>query len=134
MILRLYCPSDRAILLLALQGSTYTFLSDVNVLPGWHFTPKPLQPIYEQLINCAQAHLPHLSPQTIEIIDDFEESVENSTLYLAKVTHTGGVSLPILMRGMPKNRNRLAYLKAWQFLLGTHLDTLEAIEHKKEKT
>lgn len=37
-------------------------------------------------------------------------------------------TVPSLIRGMPKTRNRLAYLKAWQILTGAHQETLEAVE------
>lgn len=37
-------------------------------------------------------------------------------------------TVPSLIREMPANRNRLAYLKAWQILTGAHQESLEAVE------
>lgn len=40
--------------------------------------------------------------------------------------------IPNLLSNMPKNRNRLPYVKCWQIIMGTHKDHISAKEIKKK--
>ena len=56
---------------------------------------------------------------------------------LSKISWQEWSTLPVLIRNMPKDRNRLAYLKAWQVLTGAleestkALDVHEVVKHLK---
>tara|TARA_B100000524_G_C23620537_1_gene359528 strand:- start:651 stop:1058 length:408 start_codon:yes stop_codon:yes gene_type:complete len=42
------------------------------------------------------------------------------------------MTMPEILKGMEKNKKRLDYLKAWQFLMGAHKTKLEAYEVRKK--
>ena len=66
------------------------------------------------------------------------EPEQNEWLYLLKVEPEKIVSqfqllsMPEVLRTMEKNRTRLAYLKAWQFLMGAHQSDLTALEVRRK--
>ncbi len=96
--------------------------------------------VNEHLIIGAQKVLgPELTGKQIEIHQEFDAPVglksgHCATLYLATVSaeHKLGSkdwsTMPDLIRGMPKNRGRLAYLRAWQVLGGALEDNVKAFE------
>ncbi len=131
----LYCKTDDAILLVAInQDNRIKFLTqNQKDLPGLHFEVKArtpiqvqLQEVFEKIVTLNQNHF-------LEIIQDFSESVQNLstgktlTLYLGKITLPSELkqnislkTLEELFKEMPKNKNRIVYLRLIQTLLGVH--------------
>lgn len=143
MPLHVYCPTQKAIVLVAFLSPEKTLLfPSQNVrFPGLHLEAKPRVPIYDQILSHIekQCQLPGLG-RKFELDPSFAETVwmgnEEATLYfgwvrnleapLPRYLHT----LPILIRGMNKDRARLPYLKAWQALSGSREQDIRAVEFK----
>ncbi len=141
MALHLYCPTPRAILLLGFvnEQDILVFPSQSTVVPGLHFENKPLVPINDQIVQCVEQYCQRkdLAPR-LYIDQEFAETIVlesgEATLYLAMMRDYNETlprylhTLPFLLRGMPKERKRLSYLKAFQVLSGAREQSIRAVE------
>ena len=124
------CTTDRAIALIGFsdERGLLCFPSDNKALPGIHFKMGPQYSLTEQLIeqlgtrfNAKISERELLVDPTFQAI--FEVKNTSFTLYVgrceAKAPEFGLVELlPSLLRGMPANKTRAVYLRAWQVLSG----------------
>jgi hypothetical protein len=149
--MHIYCKTPKAIVLVGCESEEgpMRFPTEGGELPGLHIDVDSSQPINEQLIKRVVAYLalPRLSGH-VEINQDFSDVLDNqgvpTTLFLATIhaRHASGKlewpTMPTLLRGMPSDRRRLPYLKAWQVLTGAlsantkAIDLEEALKHLKQ--
>lgn len=136
----IHCPTDTAILLFGMkrEDGLLLFPSDSEHTPGIITIVNTSLPINPQLLEVAQQRsgLPMIE---ISIWQEFQESImlasgETATLYAAKslmVPHnlpTEVKTLPEMLRGMPPNRNRVAYMKALQVFAGGLEEQTKALD------
>lgn len=136
----IHCPTDKVILLLGLKRDDGLILlpSDSTETPGILANVDTRLPINPQLLELAQKRsgLPAIE---ISIWQEFQESVTlvdgtTATLYAAKAlaypqTMPADVTtLPDMLRRMPPNRNRVAYMKALQVFAGGLEETTKALD------
>lgn len=142
MALHLYCPTEKAVLLLAIpdEKGLFYFSYQDKELPGIWFRTKPLLPINQQLTEVAEKFLGCKGLATkMSINQQFagklsDKEGQEATLYLASLesglikVKSEWTTLPRLLGQMPKNRNRLPYLLAWQVLSGALSQMTQALE------
>lgn len=126
------CKTDIAIILLGIpnEKGILVFPTSAHETPGIMFKNDPSMPINEQIIlevnNLCKSN--KLGTK-FDICQKYTATVKLSsgkaaTLYTGILQETiankdkGWKTLPELLKVMPKNRNRLPYLKAWQALTG----------------
>jgi hypothetical protein len=135
----LQCKTDVATLLLAVADASgvLRFPADGRFEPfyGLHVAVKPLLPIGPQLVEAASLALGIQSTIAMDLCQDFADELhlpdgQLSTVYTGRLDSsvvtapTSWLSLPEILKNMPKDRRRLPYLRAWQVLTGAlTLDT-----------
>lgn len=135
----LYCKTEQAILLLAIQRTDgmLFFATDPlsDHLPGWHFQPKSRISIHEQLKDLAEDRLEGQTAVAMDIEPRFAEVIsEATTLYLARLSLEGlpdGIKVMTfaeLIRRMPRDKTRIIYLKAVQAITGGFDQFTKAVE------
>jgi len=141
-MIHIKCKTDVAIVLLGVaneKGFLY-FPTTAPETPGIMFNPVAGQPVNLQIVSQASDFLGiELTGQTIEICQDYSDLVSltsgnQATLYLATIRGKPELikddwsNLPDHLRAMPKNKNRIAYLRAWQVLTGSLTLNTKVIE------
>ncbi len=136
----IHCPTDKVILLLGLKRDDGLILlpSDSTETPGILASVDARLPINPQLLELAhkRSGLPSIE---IYIWQEFQESVTlldgaTATLYAAKALAypeaipADAITLPEMLRKMPPNRNRVAYMKALQVFAGGLEETTKALD------
>lgn len=136
----IHCPTDQVILLLGLKRDDGLILlpSDSTETPGIMASVDSRLPINPQLLELAhkRSGLPSIE---ISIWQEFQESVTlldgtKATLYAAKALAypqampADVTTLPDMLRKMPPNRNRVAYMKALQVFAGGLEETTKALD------
>lgn len=130
--MRHYCKTKSAVILLAApnENGVYLFRTGENEdFPGLHFEPKPLLGVHAQIVEKIKTVIPEDKVRAqITICHQFFETLEgydqdSISLYLAKIelgleVEQDWQPLPNLIRKMPKNKNRIKYLQAMQWLAG----------------
>ncbi len=139
------CPTPLAILLAGSCDSVgvLRFPPSSPVLPGFVVPVLSDRDIAEVLTThlCHSLQFDLSAASQIQIDPQFGETLvteigERATLYLGKIDRTllapqpGWKTLSEILRFMPKNKPRVAYMKAMQKLSGSDLDTIEAVEIK----
>jgi hypothetical protein len=143
----LYCSTPFAQLLLALGGSDlplrFPFAS--HELPGVSLEVKPRESIYLQLLAAVQRQVVGIGNGfSLDIVTGFSAPIvgapQETTLYLARsndplllayfASAAHCLTMPELLRRMPKDKKRVAYLLAWQTLLGVGEEKLYALSRK----
>ena len=144
-----YCQTPKAVIFVVATG----FDGVVRCLildpaePGIVIEPKPLLPVVDQIMSHLAAVFESSSGDAFRTLEfavrsDYSDIINladgtAATLYIASspkrlagINFAKGtfVSIPELLRGMPKNRQRLVYLRAWQVLLGALQDSTKAID------
>lgn len=145
MALHVQCSTDEAVLLVAVNcpDGLLRFPNDASPWPGLSLKVQPLLGINEQLIRRSQAELgPDLTAK-LNIWQDYSDMIregneDRATLYVAIVRPDSQElenkpwkdwrTLPDLIRSLPKDRTRLAYLKAWQVLTGALEESTKALD------
>ncbi len=152
MALLINCDTPHATLLLAVEceDGLLRFPNDASFWPGLGFKVDMMLPINEQLQSAAKKYIEDQWPK-VSIWQEYSsllqhDGVMDSTLYVAKIRPDYSLlpsawqswqTLPALIRTLPKDRNRLAFLKAWQVLSGgleestKALDVAEVAKHLK---
>jgi hypothetical protein len=109
-------------------------------LPGIVFRPESLQPMNLQIIAKANEVLgTEFTGREIDICQEYSDRVflagdTEICLYLAIIRNqpslvsSDWLNFPDHLRKMPKGRNRLAYLRAWQVMTGSLTLNTKAIE------
>ena len=142
MPLQVFCKTEIAIVLVGVadEKGFLRFPSSAPETPGIMLNVRPRTSINELILAKIGDFLgSQFSAQGIDIDQEYHDSVflsdgREATLYLAHINqHPELVSndwstLPELLRGMPQNRNRLPYLRAWQVLSGARDSKTYAIE------
>ena len=134
-----YPNSEQAVLLVALKHDQQIRVFDADgdgALPGLGLKLQPRVPVVDQLREALQRKAPQLVEQAFDLLPFCEtlsaEDGDQVALYLVEVSVSAwpanASTMPDLLRRMPKNRNRLGYLKAWQYLSGDHKLTTRAVE------
>jgi hypothetical protein len=138
-MLHVHCKTPVAILLAAVADDRdlRRFPQNGGALPGLVFEVSPGLPINIQLLETLWAHVGE-KLKGVDIIQEFAGEAElpdgrAATVYLATVNGRRELSgdaptMPEILRGMAKDRNRLPYLKAWQVLTGSLTLNTKAIE------
>lgn len=140
MALLQFCKTPRAIIMVGLRQETgpMLFATESYVVPGLYFKPEVRHQLNDEIAGKITEFFGR-ELKNLDITQEFSEEVvlqdeSRATLYLA--TADGHVSiskdslfpLPTLLRKMPKNRNRLSYLKAWQVMTGSLTLDTKAVE------
>jgi hypothetical protein len=139
--MHIYSPTDKVIVLVGFlnEKKILVFPSQSVVLPGLHFVSKARTPIYDQILETIERHC-MLSDmrQHFELDPLFAETLnkdgEDATLYLGLIKNFEQdlprylQPLPILLRGMNKDRLRLPYIKALQVLTGSREQDIRVVE------
>ena len=144
--MNLYPKTDSGIVLIGFysEKNIFYFPSEDYKQPGVSIDWDHKLPIADQIISLMKNKL-HIS-STIETNnfyywDQFDTMISNQSgnpisLNLAKYKIDEkklGLSwktFPSLLKNMPKNRNRLAYLQAWQVFSGAWLENIRAVESR----
>ena len=136
----IHCPTNTAILLLALkrEDGVFVFPSDAEDIPGIVSPVNPSLPINPQLLDLAhrRSGLPIIE---ISVWQEFQETItlpggDAATLYAAKALvipetlPTDVTTLPLMLRKMPPDRNRVAYMKALQVFAGGYDEQTKAVD------
>ena len=132
MAIHITAPTDVVIFLVGIKDEkgVLRFPTKNNFNPGVVFKADRNLPINEQIIKETEllTGLQKLN-LNLEIEQNFSTEVvlqngDKATLYVGAIhKFEGGVNeewrpLPMILREMPKDKNRAAYLKAWQVLMG----------------
>lgn len=138
------CSTSVAIVLLGVmdERGIMRFPVDAPETPGLMFQPETLKPINEQIFDRIEREVLSRDPGLIDICQEYSCEVtlsdsRQATLYLAtmkfqeKNAANQWDTMPELLRAMPKSRNRLAYLKAWQVLTGAMSENIKVIEQEE---
>jgi hypothetical protein len=143
--LNITCDTKIATLLLAVEADDghLKFPIDSHYWPGLSFAANPVIGINIQLINRACDILGSLG-QKIDIWQSValpllgNNRELESTLFVARLNTTtesrailpfnSWPTLPDLIKNLPKDKNRLAYLKAWQVLSGGLEETTKILD------
>ena len=134
-------PHSHLVLLVCFAGADniLRFPSESREFPGLHLTVAPETPLEEQVRKHIEARCSiQLSPNGWNLDPQFAEELDckGSPVLLRLVTlpsyagtlPSGLCTFPQLLKSMNKDRSRLPYLKAWQYLAGAHLGELQAVE------
>ena len=141
MSVRIRESADICVILFAFRGDNdvFYFVDTRNkTLPGLSFRPKPLEPINLQIISSVCDFFHDLDLTTrMHVVQDFREEFFYQSKSVALYIVLSDVScdeknyqyltLPAMMKLMPKNKTRLAYMKALQWIAGAHKETIKAI-------
>jgi hypothetical protein len=144
----LFCPTPRAILLLALVGrdGVIRFPFARSAEPGFAVEVTPRVSVVPQLLAAVQASCRELREGfSVEVITGFSSLLAGAqmetTLYLARsndpllaayfaaLPHQA--TMPELLQHMAKDKKRVAYLLAWQTLLGVGEEQLYAVTREE---
>ena len=132
MAFHISAPTDVVIFLVGVKDArgVLRFPTKNNYNPGVVFRTNRKIPVNEQLINETQVvtGLSGLNVQ-LQIEQNFSADVtlpngDSATLYVGIIHDYEGLiseawkSLPEILRNMPRDKNRVSYLKAWQVLMG----------------
>jgi len=141
--MHVYCPTQKAVVLVGFLSpeKILVFPSQSVAYPGLHLENKALVPIYDQIMTHIEKHcLLNDLGKSFDLHPDFAEPLQCgedlATLDLGSIKDLNEPlprylqTLPVLIRGMPKDRSRLPYLKAWQTLTGAPQQDIRAIEVK----
>ena len=141
-MIHLKCKTDVALILLGVanQKGFLIFPTTATETPGLMFSPGGAQPVNLQILSQVSDYLGlDLNGQAVEICQEYSDTVtlasgNEATLYLATIRDRPELikedwsNLPDHLRAMPKNKNRLAYLRAWQVLTGSLTLNTKVIE------
>lgn len=144
MSLHIQCETADATLLLAVdcEDRLLRFPVDKSPWPGLNLKVDTLLGINSQLKDRAALELGPWAGAKCEIWQEYSAVLRRdsllTTLYvaivrpskeeLASTPWSTWETLPALIRTLPKDRNRLAYLKAWQILSGALEETTKALD------
>ena len=134
------CPTDHAVLLIDLKREDGLIMvpTDPGEIPGILRAINPSLPINPQLLNMAHERtgLPDIE---ISIWQEFQcvitlPSGDEATVYAARALKlpdaipSDAKTMPEILRGMPANRNRVAYMKVLQVFSGALEEQTKALE------
>ena len=143
-----FCPTQSAIILLGVQldSGPLRFPYKDAARPGVLFQPDSNVDMTSQILWEAHRFFASLQASAkVTVVTDFSDPItledeQIGTLYLATAMLAGKTDedilsslrkrsevLPVLLRNMPKNRNRVPYLRAWQVMSGGLAERTEAI-------
>ena len=142
MSLILKCPTEYAVLLVGQpQGEKpMRFPLGDEITPSLVVKANTSISINEQLIEAAAKALNlSITGQQLEIEQKFHNPLntaigDKATLYLGTLSADVAidtkdwVTMPELLRMLPKDRNRLSYVKAWQVLTGALSESTKAVD------
>lgn len=148
MALLIRCPTEDAILLAGFTDAigVMRYATQSNEMPGLHLKPTSGLPLHDQLAARFKEYLQAKcinrdANLKLTLNHHFEETLEVPggnpvTLYLGQVSWdldppNNWPTMADLLRGMPKNRHRLAYMRALQLLSNGLKDDLQAVETDK---
>lgn len=137
------CPTPRAIILLALvhQDQVFRFPFADGELPGLEITLQQGASLLPHLVSAVHHKCRELVEGfSLEVVAGFSAPISaqpEATLYLVRsrdpllcsyfAAKFSLATFPELLRGMAKTKQRAAYLQAWQYLMGAHVDQLYAL-------
>lgn len=136
----IHCPTNVAVLLVAIRRDDGLLVipTDSGDIPGIVRRINPSLPINPQLLAMAEerAGVPQLE---VFIWQEFACEInltdgERATVYAARAIKTPDTvptdakPLPEILRGMPANRNRVAYMKAMQVFSGALEEQTKALD------
>lgn len=136
----IHCPTDIAVLLVAVKRDDGLIVipTDAGDVPGIICNVDPSLPINPQLLDAASQRtgLPKIE---ISVWQEFQCEIQMpeglpATVYAARALKipdsvpTDAKPLPELMRSMPPNRNRVAYMKALQVFSGALEEQTKALD------
>lgn len=139
--MHVYCSTPKVIVLVGFFNpeKILVFPSQNVSFPGLHFENKALVPIHDQILayveqHCALGDLRRKFELDASFAETLKVGDEEATLYFGLIRNIEELlprylhTLPVLIRGMNKDRSRLPYLKAWQSLTGSREQDIRAVE------
>jgi hypothetical protein len=140
MVTLIHCPTNVAVLLVAVKRNDGLILvpSDPGDIPGIIIAVDTCLPINPQLLAAAEKRT-GLGMSDLSIWQEFQTEVtlpsgDLATVYAAQTLRSPTVippdarTLPELMRSMPANRNRVAYMKVLQVFSGALDEQTKALD------
>jgi hypothetical protein len=137
MTLSIYAKTEQVIFLFGIKNEqgVMHFPSPQKLFPGLHFYNEPRTLISDQLFKQAAAVL--AVPDVVGKLTMFDgfcgqvllENGQEAALYVGFLNESRAVAsdwlpLPVLLKGMKQDKNRIEYVKCWQVLTGSlKLDT-----------
>lgn len=132
MAIHVSAPTEVVVFLVGIEDElgVLRFPTKNSFNPGIVFKADRKVPINEQIIKETEAITGYENLNLIlNIEQNFSSEIylpnkEKATLYVGSIlkknlkTHEDWKALPIILREMPKDKNRASYLKAWQVLMG----------------
>lgn len=142
-MLPIYCKTERAVLVLGVfdERKVMYFVNDDLPSPGINLeisgTTPMNQLIAERIMDQFGGSADFNIYQEFQEVFADEDGIE-TTLFLGELTTEGRVdsewpTMPEILRSMPKNKSRVAYLKAWQVLTGGLQLNTKAVEVSEVK-
>ena len=145
MSLHVHCKTPEARLLIAVSDKKGVFRFPVNadqIVPGLKIAVELGAPIGPQLVEVAEQYFKQQGlGLNVNIEQSYLETIETDvgavTVYAGSLDKNSDFkapdewpTLPELLRKMPKDKNRMAYLKALQVFSGAHTEKIKAVESK----
>ncbi len=136
------CPTDTALLLVACQKNSnepILFASTSGDYGGLVLNKTSGDSIFVLLTQMIESvFAPSFEKKALEIFPHFQEPLPlapwgSSTLYLSFYRASPPVTTPLvkisdILRRLPANKDRLAYLKAWQVLMGVEKEVIKVLD------
>lgn len=100
--------------------------------PGLVIPMSPREFVEEKCIAIARTQLVLDDSHAIDVCQEYQAVLPDGTpVYLAQIRktidHQSFRSIPELLRNFPADRTRVAYIKAWQVLMGGLEETTKAV-------
>jgi len=139
--MHIYCETERAIILIGLKDvdGVFRFPTDGEGLHGLMHSVKARTPIVPQIVERVESFFAKtFAGGAVDITPDFAgkcvlASGETVTLYAGVLrdetlkAEQSWQTLPAVLRNMPKDKNRVAYLLALQVFAGTGQESVKAV-------
>jgi hypothetical protein len=139
--MHIYCETERAIILIGLKdvNGVFRFPTDAEGLHGIMLSAKVRTPIVAQIVERVESYFSKtFAGGAVDITPDFAgkctlSSGESVTLYAGVLrddslkADESWQTLPAVLRNMPKDKNRVAYLLALQVFAGTGQESVKAV-------
>lgn len=114
------------------EANIFRCYFDTSTQRAFQIDLKPLIPLASQIVDDLLIRYPDLERVRCHFVPFFGEALnEREKLYLIlydkNLTLHGGTVWPEFLRNMPKTRERLAFLKAFQVVMGTHKENIKAL-------
>ena len=115
------------------QANVFRCYFDTSTGGAFALKLRPLLPLASQIIDDLLVRFPTLEQVRCHFVPFFREALNESEklyliLYDKNLGLPGGIVWPEFLKSLPKTRERLAFLKAFQVVMGTHKENIKALD------